>query len=39
MLIEGRLERTETNLVHFKLEMTLTHGTQPNIFHMEQACE
>jgi len=25
----GRLERTETNLMHFKSEVTWTHGNQP----------
>jgi len=35
MLIQGRLERTETNLMHIKREqVTWTHGNQPNTFWM-----
>jgi len=30
MLIKGRLERVETNLMHFKSEVTLTQGNQTN---------
>ena len=32
MLIQGRLERTETNLMQFKWEVTWTYGNQPNAF-------
>jgi len=32
MLMHGRLERTETNPMHFKWEVTWTHGNQPNTF-------
>jgi len=28
----GRLERTETNLMHFKWEVTWSYGNQPNTF-------
>ena len=35
----GRLERTYTNLMHFKWEVTWTHGTQLNTFYVGQACE
>jgi len=31
-LIQGRLEITETNLMHFKWEATRTHRNQPNTF-------
>jgi len=34
MLIQGRLERTETNRMHFKWEVTWSHGNQPNTFQM-----
>jgi len=30
LLIQGRLERTETDLMHFKWKVTWTHGNQPN---------
>jgi len=30
MLIQGRLERTDTNLMHFKWEVTRTHGNLPD---------
>jgi len=30
VLMQGRLERTETNLIHFKWEVTWTPGNQPN---------
>ena len=36
MLIQGKLERTETNLMHFKWEVTWTHGNQPYTFSMGQ---
>jgi len=36
MLIKGRLERTETNLMHFKCEVTWTLGDQPNTVWMGQ---
>jgi len=32
MLIQGKLERTETNRMHFKWEATWTHGNQPSTF-------
>ena len=32
MLIQGSLERTETNLMHFKWEVNGTHRNQPNTF-------
>ena len=32
MLIQGRLERTETNLMHIKLEVTWTQENQPKTF-------
>jgi len=32
MLIQGRLDRTETNLMHCKWEVIWTHGHQPNTF-------
>jgi len=28
MLLRGRLKRTETNLMHYKWEVTETHGKQ-----------
>jgi len=31
MLTQGRLERMETNLMHFEWEETWTHEIQPNI--------
>jgi len=34
VLKQGRLERTETNLMHFKWEVTWTHGNQLNTFWM-----
>jgi len=36
LLIQERLERTEINLMHYKWEVTLTHGNQPNTFWMGQ---
>jgi len=36
IVIQGRLERTETNLMHIKWEVTWTHGKQPNTFSMGQ---
>jgi len=36
MLIQGKLERRETNLMHFKWEVTRTNGNQPNTFYMGQ---
>jgi len=36
MLVQGRLERTETNLIHLKWEVTWTHGSQSNAFEMRQ---
>ena len=30
----GEIERTQTNLMHFKWELNWTHGTQPNTFSM-----
>ena len=30
MLIQGRLESTVTNIMHFEWEVTRTHGDQPN---------
>jgi len=32
MLMQGGLERMETNLMYFKLEVTWAHGNQPNTF-------
>ena len=32
MLIQGRLERMETNLMHFKWEVTWSLGNQSNTF-------
>jgi len=34
MIIQGRIERTETNLMHFKWVVTSTHVNQPNTFYM-----
>jgi len=31
MLIQGRFERRETNLMHFQWEVTWRHGNQPYI--------
>jgi len=39
MLIQGRLQRTETNVMHFKWEMIQTHGNQPNTFLKRAACD
>ena len=40
MLIQVvRLERTETNLMNFKWEVTSTHGNQPNTFTNGATCE
>jgi len=36
MLIEGRVKRTEINVMHLKWEATWTHGHQPNTFQMGQ---
>jgi len=36
MLIQGKLERKETNLMRFKWEVTLTHGNQHITFKMGQ---
>jgi len=36
MLIQGRLERTETNQMYFKWELPWTHGNQPDTFSMGQ---
>jgi len=33
MLIEGRFERSETNPMHFKWEVTWTHENQPDTFY------
>ena len=32
MLTQGRFERTENNLMHFKWEVTWTHANQSNTF-------
>ena len=34
-VIQGRLERTQTNLMHFQMEGGL-HGNQPHVFLMGQ---
>jgi len=36
ILINGIIERTEINPMHFKWEMNWTHGNQPNTFEMGQ---
>jgi len=36
MSIQGRLERTETFVMHFKREVAWSHGNQPHVFEVGQ---